>query len=62
MAIYLEQKGDLLILDLWELGIDCVLEIRVMSTYAASYLHKIIEERLDVAERENKHKYLDYCI
>ena len=37
-AVDLEQKGDLLIQDLWEQGNDCILDMRVVSTDVASYV------------------------
>ena len=61
-VIYLEQKGGLLIRDLWARGADFILDMRVANMGTASYLHKSTDKSLDVAERDNKRKYLDSCL
>ena len=33
-----------------------------VNTDESSFLHKTPEKRLSVAERENKHKYLESCL
>ena len=44
-----QQKGDLLIRDLWNNGTDCVNYMRVVNTYANSQLEKTPEKCLQEA-------------
>ena len=48
-----EQKGDLLIRDLWQQGTDSVRDIRVVNTDALSYVCRSPEKGLQEAERGN---------
>ena len=57
-----EQKGDLLIHDLWQNGTDSVHNMRVVNTDAKYYLGKQPEKCLQEAERENKWMYLEACL
>ena len=49
-----EQKGDLLIRDLWKNGTDSVHNMCVMNTYAKSHMAKAPEKGLQEAERGKK--------
>ena len=42
----LEQRGELLIQDLWEKGMDCILYIVVVNTDATSHIQKTPEKRI----------------
>ena len=53
-----EQKGDLLIWDLWQQGTDSVHDMRVMNTDALSFVRKTPEKCLHEAERGKKKMYL----
>ena len=57
-----EQKGDLLIRDLWQQGIDSVHDIRVVNTDALFYVCRSSEKCLHEAERGKKKIYLEACI
>ena len=49
-----EQKGDLLLQELWHNGTDSVRDIRVVNTDAKSYWEKSPEKCLDEAEKSKK--------
>ena len=49
-----EQKGNLLIRDLWQQGTDSVHDMRVVNTDALSYVRKTPEKCLHKAERGKK--------
>ena len=49
-----EQKGDLLIRDLWQNGTDSVHDMRVVNTDAKSHLAKPPDKCLQEAERAKK--------
>ena len=58
-----EQKGDLLIRDLWNHGTDSVHDMRVVNTDAKSYWEKSPKTRcLEEAERSKKKMYLEACL
>ena len=54
-----EQKGDLLIRELWQNGTESVHEMYVVNTYAKSHRAKIPEKCLQEAERGKKRMYLE---
>ena len=55
---FTEQKGDLLIRDLWQNGTDSVHDMRVVNTDAKSHTAKTPDKCLQVAERGKKRMYL----
>ena len=57
-----EQKGDLLIRDLWQQGTDTVHDMRVVNTDALSYFRKTPEKCLHEAEKVKKKMYLEACL
>ena len=57
-----EQKGDLLIRDLWQQGTDSVHDMRVVNTGALSYVHRSPEKCLHEAKRGKKKMYLEACL
>ena len=57
-----EYKGDLLIRDLWQNGMDSVHTMRVLNTDAKYHSAKTPEKCLQEAERGNKRMYLDACL
>ena len=57
-----EQKGDLLIRDLWKQGTDSVHDMRVVNTDALSYVCRSLENCLHEAERGKKKMYLEACL
>ena len=57
-----EQKGDLLIWDLWQQGTDSVHDMRVVNTDALSYVRRSPEKCLHEAERGKKKMYLEACL
>ena len=57
-----DQKGDLLIRDLWQQGTDSVHDMRVMNTDALMYLKKAPEKCLHEAEKGNRRMYLEACL
>ena len=57
-----EQKGELLIRDLWQNGTDSVHNMRVMNTNANSRLAKTPEKCMQEAERVKKKMYLEACL
>ena len=54
-----EQKGDLLIRDLWQNGTDSVHDMYVVNTYAKSHTAKTPEKCLQEAESGEKWMYLE---
>ena len=58
----IDQKGDLLIRDLWKYGTDSVHDMRVVNTDALSYLKKAPEKCLHEAEKGKKKMYLEACL
>ena len=54
-----EQKGDLLIRDIWQNGTDSVHDMRVVNTDAKTHSMKSPEKCLQEAERGKKRMYLD---
>ena len=57
-----EQKGDLLIRDLWQNGTNSVHDMHVVNTYAKTHSGKTPERCLQEAEREKKRMYLEACL
>ena len=57
-----EQKGGLLIRDLYQIGTDSVHNMRVVNTDATSQRTKDPERCLQDAERGKKQMYLDACL
>ena len=57
-----EQKGDLLIRDLWQQGTDSVHDMHVVNTDVLSYLRKALEKCLHEAEKGKKKMYLEACL
>ena len=57
-----EQKGDLLIQDLWQQGTDIVHDMRVVNTDVLTYQLKEPEKCLHEAERGKKNMYLETCL
>ena len=57
-----EQKGDLLIRDLWANRTDSVQDMRVVNTDTKSYWEKSSERCLEEAERGKKKMYLEACL
>ena len=57
-----EERGDLLIRNLWKRQTDCILDVRVTNLDAASNIHRKSELVLLSHEREKKKKYLQACL
>ena len=57
-----EQKGDLLIRDLWQQGTDSVYDMRVVNTDALSYVQKTPKKGLHESERGKNKMYLEACL
>ena len=57
-----EQKGGLLIQDLWQQGTDSVHDMRVVNTYALSYVSQSPDKCHQEAERGEKKMYLEACL
>ena len=57
-----EQKGDLLICDLWQNGTDSVHEMHVVNTDAKSHSEKTPEKCLQEVERAKKKIYMEVCL
>ena len=55
----LEEKGDLLIRDLWKNGTDSIHDMRVVNTDTKSYWGRSPEKCLEEAERGKKKMYLE---
>ena len=51
-----EDKGDLMIWDLWTQGMDSIHEMRVFNTDSVSYQSKTPEKCLETADCKNKKK------
>ena len=58
----MEQKGELLIRDLWQNRTDSVHDMRVVNTDAKSHRTKDPERCLQEAERGKKQMYLEACL
>ena len=54
-----EQKGDLLLRELWQNGTDSVHGMRIVNTDAKSYWEKSPEKCLEEAEKSKKKMYLE---
>ena len=57
-----EQKGDLLIRDLWQQGTDSVNDMRVVNTDTLTHTTKDLEKSPHEAERGEKRIYLEACL
>ena len=57
-----EQKGDLLIRELWQNGTDSVHAMRVVNTDAKSHIAKAPEKCLHETEKGKKQIYLEECL
>ena len=57
-----EQKGDLLLQELWHNGTDSVQDMRLVNTYAKFYWEKSPEKCLEEAEKSKKKMYLKGCL
>ena len=57
-----EQKGDLLIPDLWQQGTNSIHDMRVVNTDAPTHQKKDSEKCLHKAERGKKKMYLEACL
>ena len=58
----MEQKGDLLIRDLWQQGTNNGHDMRVVNTDALTYYMKEPEKCLHEAEKRKKNMYLEACL
>ena len=58
----LEQKGDLLIRDLWANGTDSFHDMRVVNTDTKSYWGRTPEKYLEETEKGKKKMYLEACL
>ena len=58
----LDQKGYLLIQNLWNRGMDIIHGMCVVNTDALSHLNKSLEHFLQTEEKEKKNKYMDSCL
>ena len=56
------ERGDMLYRNLWEVGTDCITDVRICDTDAASYRTKTPEKVLEEAEEAKKKKYLHHCL
>ena len=57
-----EQKGDLLIREIWQQGTDSVHDMRAVNTDTISYARESPEKCLREAERGKKKMYLEDCL
>ena len=57
-----EEKGHLLIQELWTQGADSIHDMRVVNTDTVSYQSKTLEKCLETAKRETKKQYLNTSI
>ena len=57
-----EQKGDILIRDIWQNGTDSVHDMRVVNNNAKTHSMKTPEKCLQEVERGKKRMYLDACL
>ena len=57
-----EQKGDLLLRDLWHNGTDSVHDMHLLNTGAKSYWEKSPEKCLEEAENSKNKMYLERCL
>ena len=57
-----EQKGALLIREIWQNGTNSVHHMSIVNTEARSYLTKTLEKCLQEAERATKNIYLEACL
>ena len=57
-----EQKGELLIWDLWQQGTEIVYDMRVVNTDALSYVRKMLEKCHHEAKRGKKKMSLEACL
>ena len=57
-----EQKGDLLIRDLWQNEMDSVIGMRVVNTDSKYHMSKDLEKCLQEAERGKNRMYLEACL
>ena len=57
-----EQKGDLLLWDLWKNGTDSVHKMSVVNTDAKAYKEKSPKKCLVEAEKSEKKMYLERCL
>ena len=57
-----EQKGDLLIRELWQQGTDSVHDMRVVNTDALSYVRRSPEKCLRKDEMGKNKMYLEACL
>ena len=55
------ERGDILIRNCWTQGTDCIIDVRVTDTDAASYRSRPPEKVLAEHERAKKRKYLEAC-
>ena len=58
----MEQKGNVLIRDLWKQGTESVQNMRVVNTDALTYQTKAPEKCLYEAEKGKKKMYLEFCL
>ena len=57
-----EERGDLLIRNIWKHQTDCILDVRITNLDAPSNIHRKPEAVLLSHEREKKKKYLQLCL
>ena len=62
MSTPTEERGDLLIRNLWKHQTDCILDVRITNLDAPSNIHRKPESVLLSHEREKKKKYLQACL
>ena len=57
-----EEKGDLLIQDIWNQGMDSIHNMLVVNTDAVSYQSNTPDKCIETAKLEKKRKYLNACL
>ena len=62
MSTATEERGDLLIRNIWKHKADCILDVRITNLDAPSKIHRKPEAVLLSHEREKKKYYLQGCL
>ena len=57
-----DERGDLLVKNVWSPGTDCIIDVRMTDTDSASSLDDTPEEALAKHEQQKKRKYVNSCL
>ena len=57
-----DERGDLLVKNVWATGTDCIIDVRMTDTDSPSYLNDTPADVIENQEKQKKRKYVNSCL